>query len=38
MLERVESEVHEIRRVGSAEDAKDTAFVMELVEHVRRRW
>ena len=33
MLQRVEAEVGEVRRLGVAEDAEDAALVAELVEH-----
>ena len=34
VLQRVEAEVGEVRRLGVAEDAEDAALVLELVEHV----
>ena len=40
MLQRVEAEVGEVRRLGMAEDPEDAALVLELVQHdlpTRRR-
>ena len=33
MLQRVQPEVNEVRRILMIEDAEDTAFIVEFVEH-----
>ena len=37
MLECVEAEVDDVRRVAVVQDAEDTAFFLEFVEHRRIR-